>query len=92
MHIDTEQTTNGSATVTDSIDRHHLFQENSPSIQPESSQYPLPEFELAVVVWFTSPNVSCCLLTALTNRFLTRHRIKQFGIVDQDLCVILHTE
>ena len=54
---------------------------------------PSPPFDLTEVVWCTAicPKMSCCLLRALSNRLLTRSRLLQFGITDQDLCVRCHT-
>lgn len=49
-----------------------------------------PVFELANVAWckFSSPKMSCCLLRALQNKLPTRCRLKQFGIINQDSCVL----
>ena len=51
---------------------------------------PPPPFESAEVVWSQPiyPKMSCCLLGALTNRLFTRSRLLQFGIINQDICVL----
>jgi hypothetical protein len=48
------------------------------------------KFELFNVVWFpfSSPKMSCCLLKALKGRLPTRSRLKTFGIINEDSCVL----
>jgi len=52
-----------------------------------------PKFELSSVVWCSHipPKMSCCLLRALTDRLLTRSRLKHFGIANNDNCVLCNT-
>ena len=49
-----------------------------------------PIFDLADVVWFYchSPKISYCTLGALHDRLLTTTRLKNFPIVDNDICVL----
>ena len=35
--------------------------------------------------------MSCCLLTALTNKLLTRTGLMQFGIINTDICVLCNS-
>ena len=39
-----------------------------------------------------SPKMKCCLLRALNDRLFTASRLKQFSIIDQDLCVHCYKE
>ena len=53
-----------------------------------------PAFELASVVWYPHhcPKMSTCLLRTLLDKLLTRDRLKQYGIVEQDFCVLCNSE
>jgi len=50
---------------------------------------PSPLFELSSIVWLPchSPKMACCLLRALHGGLITASRLKNFSIIDQDLCV-----
>ena len=50
-------------------------------------------FDLANVVWYPNhcPKISTCLLRAVQDKLLTRARLKQFGVVEQDTCVLCYS-
>ena len=52
-----------------------------------------PKFYLTNVVWCKAncPKMSCCLLRALTNRLLTKHRLKKFGFITEENCVLCNS-
>jgi len=58
---------------------------NSPSVQHET--YHQQVFDLAPVAWapHSSPRMVCCLLRTLCNRLLTRNRLWNFEVIDQDV-------
>lgn len=55
------------------------------SIRSSSAAFPYHN-----VVWFpsNSPKMACCLLKGLLDRLPTRSRLKNFSIIESDLCVL----